>query len=344
MSNTSALNVSLAAAIGSVVFPFTASGHHSRAEFSDEILDVPGELVTVAWRNPHPVLTIKVTNGAGEEELWRVEGWSSANSLDRQGVTADAFRVGDEVRVAVQASTRREGVYLGRSVLLPDGAEAILRPGRELFWSGADLLAPSPSGVPDAGDNEARGIFRVWTFVDREGGGGPNLPLTEAARAQIEGFDELRDHPLFRCEPVGMPIAMDSTLPIQFVEQRGNIIMRSEQNDVARTIHMSPGATARGQAATPLGYSVGRWEGNTLVVSTSRIDYPYLNDDGVPMSDGVEIVERFILSENEQTLDWRATVTDPQNFTEPVEITARWRSVPDETIKPWNCARWPEVR
>jgi hypothetical protein len=318
----------------SLVYP-----HHSRAEFADEILDVSGELVEVAWRNPHPALIVKVTTDDGQEELWRVEGWSSANSLDRIGVTADVFHVGDRVRVAVQASTRREGAYLGRSVLLPNGVEAALRPNAEPFWSDADILTATKSDAAATGAGQGSGLFRVWTFVDRDGGGDP--PLTARAEQSLEGFDELRDHPLFRCEPVGMPIAMDSTLPIQFIDNGDIIVMRAEQNDVARTIRMNAESNPAGQPATPLGYSVGRWEDGDLVVTTSRIDYPYFNDDGVPMSEDLELVERFSLSDDGTTLSWRATATDPQNFTAPVEQSATWRWVPGESIKPWECALWP---
>ena len=341
MLHASAFRVGLAAAAGVLVFPVAASSHHSRAEFADEILDVPAEIVEVAWRNPHPAIMVRVTNEAGEEEIWRVEGWSSANTLDRQGVTGATFEVGDQVRVAVQASRRRPGAYLGRTVLLEDGTEASL--GGPAFWENAAMLTASDQSSA-AAQSEARGIFRVWTFVDREGGGGPNLPLTASARASLEGFDEGRDHPLYRCEPVGMPIAMDSTLPIQFLQDGENIVIRSEQNDVTRTIHMSPTANAAGQAPTPLGYSVGRWDGDTLVISTNRIDYPYFNDDGVPMSGDVEILERFTVSADEQMLEWHATVTDPENFSAPIEMTAQWHWVPGETIKPWECTLWPEVR
>ena len=44
--------------------------HHSRAEFSQEILELEGELISVKWANPHPVFSVNVTNDAGAEELW----------------------------------------------------------------------------------------------------------------------------------------------------------------------------------------------------------------------------------------------------------------------------------
>ena len=67
-----------------------------------------------------------------------------------------------------------------------------------------------------------------------------------------------------------------------------------------------------------LGYSVGRWEGNTLIIETDQVDYAFFNDQGIPQSDALSIVERFTLSENNTKLDWTATVTDPETFTEPV--------------------------
>ena len=73
----------LTAILPLLILPTTTLGHHSRAEFAEEMQEVEGELVNVAWRNPHPVLTIKVVNDSGEDELWNVEGWQSANSLLR---------------------------------------------------------------------------------------------------------------------------------------------------------------------------------------------------------------------------------------------------------------------
>ena len=68
-----------------LVLPTTGSAHHSRAEFADDVQEIEGEIVEIAWRNPHPVLTVSATNAAGEEELWEVESWSSANALARTG-------------------------------------------------------------------------------------------------------------------------------------------------------------------------------------------------------------------------------------------------------------------
>ena len=96
----------IALTLSILILPAVASAHHSRAEFAAEVQEIEGELVEIAWRNPHPVLTLKVANDAGEEELWNVEGWQSANSLLRKGVTADVFTVGHQTIEPCQLTLR----------------------------------------------------------------------------------------------------------------------------------------------------------------------------------------------------------------------------------------------
>ena len=127
--------------------------------------------------------------------------------------------------------------------------------------------------------------------------------------------------------------------PIEFLESGEDIILRLEEWDAVRTIHMTGGAasTANPPAST-LGYSVGRWDGGTLVVTTDRIDYPYMDEHGTPQSDAITVVERFTLSTDGRNLDWSATVTDPETFTEPfVAFTTRWTWVPGEVLQPYDC-------
>lgn len=326
------------ATLSLLVFPTMASTHHSRAEFADEIQEVSGELVEIAWRNPHPVLTIKVVNDAGEDELWDVEGWQSANSLLRKGLTGDVFTVGTPVRAAVQESSRRPQHYLGTSISLGNGTQAILKPGYEPYFPGetvvgSDETVPVPQTVNESPQNQ--GLFKVWSFVDRQGE--PNLPLTAAAEAKLAEFDELADHPLWNCDPVGMPVAMDTGLPVEFVEEGNTILMHIEQNDNTRTIHMGSDGDPGNRPATPMGYSVGRWEGNTLAVTTSNSNYPYFDDDGVPKSPDMEFTERFTVADDGLGLSWEATMTDPEYLSRPVTVRARWEWVPGEAIERWNC-------
>ena len=323
-----------------LVLPIITSAHHSRAEFSSEIQEIEGELVAVAWRNPHPVLTLKVVNDAGEDEQWDVEAWQSANSLTRKGVPSDAFTIGARVTAAVQVSNRREYLMLGTSISLGDGTQAVLRPGFEPYWANQTVLGSETMALPrdsaDAAVADSQGLFRIWTFIDRSGN--RSLPLTAAALQRQAAFDELSDHPLWNCDPVGMPVAMDTGQPIEFVDHGDDIILRIEQNDGVRTIHLNPDSSVADQPATVMGYSVGRWEDDILIVTTKNSSYQYFDDDGTPKSEMMEITERFSLGTDGRSLSWEATMIDPVFFTEPVVLRANWEWVTGETIKPWNCA------
>ena len=80
-----------------------------------------------------------------------------------------------------------------------------------------------------------------------------------------------------------MPAIIRQPFPIEFVDRGDTIELKMEEYDTRRTIYMRAAATAD-VPRTPLGYSVGRWEGSTLVVETTRLDEPYLNGKRHPIA------------------------------------------------------------
>ena len=87
-----------------------------------------------------------------------------------------------------------------------------------------------------------------------------------------------------------------------------------------------------------LGYSVGRWEDDrTLVVETGRVDFPYLDDAGTPMSNDARMIERFSLSQDGNDLAYEISVTDSENLVEPVVWVAAWTWIPGTIIRPYEC-------
>jgi len=126
--------------------------------------------------------------------------------------------------------------------------------------------------------------------------------------------------------------------PIEFSRDGDDIIIRLEEFELTRTIHMNPQARTVSSAPSFMGYSVGRWEGVSLIVETTDIDYPYLDQRGAPQSAELEVLERFTLSSDESSLDWEAIVTDPEMLTESmIYATTHYTWVPSQRIRPWNC-------
>ena len=179
----------------------------------------------------------------------------------------------------------------------------------------------------------------MWARPDLQGAFlvSEGLLLTPAAAAARAAWKPLEEDPVLDCIPRGMPSLMNNPLPVEFFDQGDSILMRLEEWDVERTFYLGNASAAETQPETPLGYSVGYWEGNTLVVTTTRITGEYFDDRGVPQSESAEIVERFMLSEDEQRLDYESIHTDPATFTEPARLTGHWDWVPGEQVRSFDC-------
>jgi len=327
--------------------PLAALGHHSFAEIEGGIdQELIGEVVDVQWRNPHVRFSIRAQDDAGNEQVWQLEG-GDLNSLNRAGVTGDLVQVGQVVRIAGTTSTRRERYMAVSNILLPDDREIMMLSSDGPRWSDVVIGGRRTDYVRPAEFEPAPDIFRVWTTVRTT----PpdfalNPPLTAAARSAYEAFDPITDDPVLRCVKPGMPEALSyiGPHPIEFVARDdGGMVLRIESDDNVRIIHMADDAMAEDQPFSPLGYSVGRWDGDVLVVTTTRIDWPYFKLEGLvaaPQSRDVEIVERFALDRELGELSWGFTVADPATFTEPVSAERYhvWRYRPGVDIEEYGCS------
>lgn len=317
----------------------TASAHHSRSEFSSEVIELRGTLTKVFWRNPHAGLDISVIDDAGEEETWRVETFGSPNLFGRMGVKREYFKVGEEIVVSGSVSERRYRYMLGTNVLFESGLEAILNATIGPKWSdtyvgGADFSDRDLSAVVDAAA-ENKGIYRNWSIAGRNIGVSRHFPYTEEARAAQRNANPL-ESPIIKCETPGMPMPMFQPLSFEFVDEGSIARLNVEYFGIVRTIHLEDAVDPATVAPSPLGYSVGHWEGNTLVVETSRINYPYFNGSGVRQSEDVHVVERFQLSEDQTRLDLHMTITDALAFTAPATAGRTYIAL-GEPFVPLDC-------
>ena len=115
-------------------------------------------------------------------------------------------------------------------------------------------------------------------------------------------------------------------------------MIRFVEYDLSRTIHMQEDAAPTDTEASPLGYSTGDFDGETLVVTTTHISWPHFNQAGIPQSEQSVITERFTATEDGSVLAYQMTVNDPVNFTRPVELAKKMLYIPRETILPFECA------
>jgi len=309
-----------------------ANAHHSVAPYDRASMqELEGEITSITWRNPHIFLKLNVTDASGQTVEWDIEG-DSANAAAHRGYDRDTLSIGDNMRIAGWPSTRgRREVFMIN--ILHDGVETILGAlDAPLRWTDSSESLRAAVASEDLG----RSIFRVWApgGLYRSRSEFRYMPVAQAAR---DAWDPLTDMLALRCMPPGMPNANMNPYPIGFTDEGERIRLDIEEWEGTRTIDMVSAEIPDDAPASRLGYSIGRWLGDTLVIETSKIDFEYLDDEGTPMSNQARIVEQYTVSEDGSRLDYTVAVTDPVNLIGPAVWDAHWTHIPGTVIRPFEC-------
>ena len=330
--------------IGCLLGTLTAYAHHSYSEYDDtKTVEIEGKLVEVAWQNPHARILVQV-NGADGAATWDIES-AGLNNFRRMQVPLEIFKVGDTVKVAGWPS-KRSGVRMyGTNLLSGDGQELVMWRYSTPRWAATAHGYGSDHSLFEPGTATKSAIlFRTWASdLDAPDANPASLfarfdwPLTESARQAAAQFNVVENTTTVGCTQKGMWAIMRQPFPIEFIDREDTIVLRIEEYDTVRTIHIRANVAADEQPRTLLGYSSGRWDGNTLVVETTRLSEPYHTNTGVPMGDSSKLVERFTPSADGSRLDYTLSITDPDSLTRPVEGKRSWVWRPGEQVMPFNC-------
>jgi len=323
--------------------PLAAVAHHSVGGNYDSsnTIELEGEITDIFWRNPHVGFTLAASDDSGRVVEWELST-HSLSIMRRMDVREPFVAVGDHVKAAGWPARRGNGMFVN-NMLLPSGEEFVFSFGAkpaDLRWSDR-LWGTNARWYADSGESSQadRGIFRVWSTTLAGGDWSiwlHDYPLTAEARFAQEAFDPIRDDPLRNCALKGMPAAMSAPYPMQFVDHGDTIALRLEEYDAERTIYMNP-ATTPDPRASILGHSVGRWEGTSLVVETTAIDWGHFDGRGIRTTPALRLLERFSPAADGSRLDYEITVTDPEIFTVPVTMRKAWVWLPDVQIEPYEC-------
>lgn len=140
--------------------------------------------------------------------------------------------------------------------------------------------------------------------------------------------NEMND-PVTKCDPQGFPRAFtqENPEPMEIIQVPGRILQFIEWNHVWRTIWTDGRSFPRDLGPTWYGYSVGRWEGDTLVVETAGLDErTWLDPFGDPHSDALHVEERYRRVDHD-TLEFSMMIDDPKAYTKP------WAMVHNRLLK-----------
>ena len=216
---------------------------------------------------------------------------------------------------------------------VPSGEEYVLLAG-DFPPRFSDSVESGEANQP--GGDLGQSIFRVWDFGSLYVARQPFV-FTASAQSARDQWDPFTDMLAIKCIKPGMPNAILNPYPIEFIDEGDQIRLKIEEWEATRIIDMKSAQIPDGSPPSIYGYSLGRWEDQSLVIETSRVDFPYLDDDGTPMSAQAHMVERFTVSDDGSRLAYEVAVTDPENLVEPAIWDASWKWIPGTEVLPFEC-------
>jgi hypothetical protein len=332
-----------------LVAAIPALAHHSlTASYDDKkSVTVRGTVTRFEWTNPHVYIYVDSPGAGGQMTRWEVE-FDSTVDLAKAGWAPDSVKQGDVI--VAEGSAARDGSrqVLGKTLQITGGKKLMaasrdlsalpLRtaangpaaprwpnghvrlgtaPGEKGYWA-----APSPGGLYETSAGSIR--------MNREG-----LLANIADSAKVAPFqpwakgvyeyrqkNQFKEDPTAFCLPPGGPRQFQDRYGVQIVEQpdRNRIfVMSAGANRNWRLIYLDGRALPQIEEVTPTyyGYSVGKWEGDTLVVNALAFaERFWFSNGGLPHTESLKLTER-ISRPDAGTLKYEVTVDDNGAYTRP---------------------------
>ena len=206
----------------------------------------------------------------------------------------------------------------------PDG-----KPDLSGIWEvDADTVMPT--------DGRIRSKYVYNIAVDLPGG----APLQPWARRIYDDRQKALGvgAPSERCLPHGIPDAMLTyTLPFKLVQNTGETIVLYEEFNHWRQIFTDGRPLPEDPNPNWLGYSIGRWDADTFVVTSAGFnDKSWLDAGGMPHSDALRTTERFRRVDFGH-MEAEFTFDDPKVYTGPWSATVRFHVLPDTDLLEHFC-------
>jgi hypothetical protein len=344
----------IAAAVAAALCAASASAHHAiAAKFDDtKPADLTGVVTLVDWRNPHVHVFMNAKGKDGAVQNWAVE-LDSAIALERSGWKPSSVKPGD--RLKVDGLLARDGTrqVWGESVEMAGSGHPVLF-ATDLKPIAPDAKRPAPhwpDGVPILGAADSTDGY--WGFPTStalvqdgatvamdESGVLKNIadaskvaPFQPWALALYENRQRrhLQDDPMFLdCRPPGGVRQFQSELGVQLVEDRERqriFVLMGSGNHNYRILYLDgrePVGQVGGDDDNPLFYgrSVGKWDGDTLVIETGGFNEAFwFSNGGLPHTSLLHLTERFSRPDFD-TLHYEVTIDDPGAYTKP--WTSSW--------------------
>ena len=192
-----------------------------------------------------------------------------------------------------------------------------------------ELISLLPGGVNGLGESIPSKYF-LDILADFKRGEEPLLP--EAAAAFRQNLSRPGHAPITRCLPAGVPADDLVPSPFKLIQTPGVIVMLSELDNSFRQIFTDGRKQPDDPQPSWLGYSVGKWDGDWLVVDTIGFnDQSWLDASGHTHSEALRVTERFHRRDFGH-MEAELHLDDPKTFTKPVTIRFNEELSPDTDL------------
>jgi uncharacterized protein DUF6152 len=302
-------------------FTLPVLAHHSAAAFNtQQQVTVNGAITQYSFRNPHVYITVQVKKPDGSTSIMEVEA-GAASVLNGLGFTKDSLAVGDVVTISGNPGRNNpDKLMLGRDLTKRDGTYIPLNIGSKSIFVAKNETATSIAGTWFPPRTEFTGFL---------GGATRNWPINEKGRAAMSKVDP-KANTQKDCIPIGSPALMFYPVANTITVRKDRVVIDTDWLDSIRTIYLDGRKHPPATETTLLGHSVGRWEGDTLVVETTNFKEHAMGfTTSLPSSTQKKLIERFKLDPDGKTLSYSGSFEDPVYLTKPVEWVGKWEYRPN---------------
>lgn len=321
--------------VGMCLVSVTSSAHHGGSVYdTSEPVTLRGQVTQFRFVFPHVLVYFAVQGGDGDTVEWSGElttplrlarGVGGGGASNDVRWTTETLQPGDLLEVT--GDPARNGAPSMRIRRIVDATGQALLGGNE-----GDVR--TATSVESAAPESASGVDLSGVWMRRYNASYQNYAFTEEppsmtawARERFEATKptfgprgvavvETND-PAYQCLPPGTPRIYAHPAPFEIVHTSDRVMLAYEYQNRVRHVFTDGREHREGRPPTWMGESIGRWEGETLIVDTRNFnDQTWLDRRGLPHSDQLRVLERISRS-GENGLTIEITVEDPVAFPDP---------------------------
>lgn len=313
------LKTASAIVLAAVFLPGWSYAHHSHASLNkNDVRLYTGVVKRYSWTMPHVFLRIEGADESGKIVEYTVE-LQHPPAMAGRGWSRNTFKPGDRITWEGPHDHDLERHYTGMAWAergdgtrfnMDQNAEGVAKPSTDFtgLWKRSDVGGFKPHYKPPVG----------W-------------PLSAKGQELVDNFHE-DQNPMVTCGNPGPPKSMIVPYPMMLTRPDDKtVVIERELMKEKRIVHLDDGGSPGEPTAN--GYSVGRFEGDQLVIETTNfVADRWGIHTGIDSSEQKHLVERYRLSDDGMFLHAEITVTDPVYLAEPMTFSHRWRKLADREV------------